>query len=99
MNGDLQKQIGASAFMTKRGQGIEPDHIPEAEQLELVDLVWNAPEADILTLGEVFAFERDWLPEVMGFVPCPACGELAARAYLRVLGEKHVCIPCSGYER
>ncbi|WP_373510723.1 hypothetical protein [Thiocapsa sp.] len=46
-----------------------------------------------------FAVERDWLPEVMGFVPCTACGELTARAYLRVLGERHVCIPCSGYER
>jgi formylmethanofuran dehydrogenase subunit E len=95
----LQKQIGASAFMTKRGQGIEPDAIPEAEALELVDLVWNAPETEVLTLGEVFQFERDWLPEVMGFVPCTACGELTARAYLRVLGEKQVCIPCSGYER
>ncbi|WP_295393235.1 FmdE family protein [uncultured Thiodictyon sp.] len=95
----LQKQIAASAFMTKRGQGIEPDAIPEAEALELVDLVWNTPEAEVLTLGEVFQFERDWLPEVMGFVPCTACGELTARAYLRVLGEKHVCIPCAGYDR
>jgi formylmethanofuran dehydrogenase subunit E len=95
----LQKQIGASAFMTKRGQGIEPDDIPEAEALELVDLVWNAPESEVLTLGEVFQFERDWLPEVMGFVPCTACGELTAKAYLRVVGDKHVCIPCSGYER
>ena len=95
----LQKQIGASAFMTKRGQGIEPNAIPEAEALELVDLVWNAPETDVLTLGEVFQFERDWLPEVMGFVPCTACGELTAKAYLRVVGDKHVCIPCSGYER
>ena len=95
----LQKQIGASAFMTKRGQGIEPDAIPEAEALELVDLVWDAPESEVLTLGEVFQFERDWLPEVMGFVPCTACGELTAKAYLRVVGDKHVCIPCSGYER
>lgn len=47
----LQKRIGESAFMLKRGQGIEPDAIPEAEQMELVDL------------------------------------------------QKHVCIPCSGYER
>ncbi len=95
----LQKQIGASAFMTKRGQGIEPDAIPAAEALELVDLVWDAPESEVLTLGEVFQFERDWLPEVMGFVPCTACGELTAKAYLRVVGDKHVCIPCSGYER
>jgi len=95
----LQKRIAESAFMIKRGQGIEPDQIPESEQLELVNLVWQAPESDVLTLGEIFQFERDWLPEVMGFVPCAACGELTARAYLRVLGEKHVCIPCSGYER
>lgn len=95
----LQKEIGASAFMVKRGQGIEPDDIPEAEAMELVDLIWKSPESDVLTLGEVVQLERDWVPEVMGFVPCSACGELTARAYLRVLGEKHVCIPCSGYER
>jgi len=95
----LQKKIGESAFMVKRGQGIEPDEIPESEQMELVNLIWDAPEADILTIGEPFQFERDWLPEVMGFVPCAACHELTARAYLRVLGDKHVCIPCSGYER
>ncbi len=95
----LQKQIGASAFMIKRGEGVEPDQIPEPEQMELVDLIWNAPEAEVLTIGEVFQFEREWFPEVMGFVPCAACHELTARAYLRVVGEKHVCIPCSGYER
>lgn len=95
----LQPQIAESAFMTKRGQGIPPDEIPEAEQMELVDLVWNAPEADIMTIEEVFQWEEDWLPEIMGFVPCDACRELVAKAYLRVVGEKHVCIPCSGYDR
>jgi formylmethanofuran dehydrogenase subunit E len=95
----LQKQIGASAFMVKRGEGMEPDEIPEAEQMELVDLIWNAPESDVLAIGEIFQFEREWFPEVMGFVPCAACHELTARAYLRVVGDKHVCIPCSGYER
>lgn len=95
----LQPQIAESAFMKKRGMGIMPDEIPEAEQMELVDLVWNAPEADIMTIEEVFQWEEDWLPEIMGFVPCQACGELVAKAYLRVVGEKHVCIPCSGYDR
>ena len=33
----LQKQVGASAFITKRGQGIEPDDIPEAEHGPLPD--------------------------------------------------------------
>jgi formylmethanofuran dehydrogenase subunit E len=95
----LQKRIAASAFMTKRGQGIEPDDIPESEQMEVVDLVWNAPESDVLAIGQVFPFDREWMPEVMGFVPCAACHELTARAYLRVVGEKHVCISCSGFDR
>jgi len=95
----LAKQITDSAFMVKRGQGMEPDQIPEAEQMELVDMVWNAAESDVLTIGEIYKFERDWFPELMGWVPCSACHELTARAYVRVLGDKHVCIPCSGYER
>ena len=49
--------------------------------------------------GAPFAFEREWEPELLGFVACAACHELTARAYLRVVGEKQVCIPCSGYER
>jgi formylmethanofuran dehydrogenase subunit E len=95
----LQKQIAESAFMRKRGLGVMPDEIPLEEQMELVDLVWNAPEAAVLTVGAVAPYEKQWLPEVMGFTPCAACGELTAHAYLRVVGNKHVCIPCSGYDR
>jgi len=95
----LQKQIAESAFMRKRGLGVMPDEIPLEEQMELVNLVWNAPEADVLQVGEVSAYKGEWLPEVMGFVPCASCGELTAHAYLRVVGSKLVCIPCSGYDR
>ncbi|MEO0248831.1 MAG: FmdE family protein [candidate division WOR-3 bacterium] len=95
----LQKQIAESAFMRKRGMGVMPDDIPLEEQMELVDLVWNAPEDDVLTVGEVMPYKAEWFPEIMGFTPCAGCGELTAYAYLRVVGNKHVCIPCSGYER
>jgi len=95
----LQKQIAGSAFMQQRAAGVPPDEISEAEQQEVVDLVWDAPEGDILTVGEVFPYEHNWLPEVMGFTPCQACGELVAQAYLRVVGERKLCIPCSGYNR
>jgi formylmethanofuran dehydrogenase subunit E len=95
----LQTQIAASAFMQQRAAGVMPDEIPEADQMELVNLVWDAPEADILTVGEVFPYPQNWLPEAMGFTKCDACGELVAHAYLRVLGKQHVCIPCSGYDR
>ena len=95
----LQKQIAASAFMQKRAAGIAANEIPEAEQMEVVDMVWNAPEADVLAIGKVFQYPGKWVPEVMGFKTCDYCGELTALAYLRVVGEKHVCIPCSEYDR
>jgi hypothetical protein len=61
--------------------------------MELVNLIWDAPESDVLTLGEVFQFERDWLPEIMGFVPRAACGELTARAYLGYWGRSTCASP------
>ncbi len=95
----LQKQIAASKFMQQRAAGISPDEIPLEDQMELVELVWNAPEEEVLKIGEVFEYSANWLPEVMGFKPCDRCGELTALAYLRVVGTQHVCIPCSGYDR
>jgi formylmethanofuran dehydrogenase subunit E len=95
----LQPQIAASAFMQKRAAGISADEIPEAEQMELVDLVWNAPADEVIKVGEVFQYDGKWIPEVMGFKTCDMCGELTALAYLRVVGQKHVCIPCSDYDR
>jgi len=95
----LQKQIAASAFMEKRAAGISADEIPDEEQMEVVNMVWNAPEEDVLAIGKVFDYPGNWIPEVMGFRVCDACGELTALAYLRVDGTRHVCIPCSGYDR
>jgi formylmethanofuran dehydrogenase subunit E len=95
----LQKQIAESAFMQQRAAGISPDEIPEADQMELVNLVWNAPESDVLTVGQVFTYSFNWLPEVMGFGKCESCGELMAHAYVRIVGDKRLCIPCSGYDR
>ncbi len=95
----LQKQIAESAFMQQRAAGISPDEIPEADQMALLDLVWNAPESDILTVGAVVDYPYNWLPEVMGFRKCDSCGELVAHAYLRAVGNQLMCIPCSGYDR
>jgi formylmethanofuran dehydrogenase subunit E len=95
----LQKQIAASAFMQQRAAGYQPDEIPEADQMELVNLMWDAPEMDVVTVGEVFTYDYNWLPEVMGFTKCDSCGELAAHAYVRLVGDRKVCIPCSGYDR
>jgi formylmethanofuran dehydrogenase subunit E len=95
----LQKQIAESAFMQQRAAGISPDEIPEADQMALVEMVWNAPESEVLTIGKVYDYPKNWVPEVMGFKKCDSCGELVAHAYLRAVGTKLVCIPCSGYDR
>jgi len=95
----LGKQIADSTFMRKRAAGIMANEIPEEEQIELVNLVWDAPEEDVISIGEVFEYDGKWYPEVMGFIPCDSCGEMTAKAYLRLVGTKHVCIPCSGYDR
>lgn len=92
--------ISRSAFMRKRGLGIPPDEIPEDEAWEMVDLIWNAPEEEVLTIGHVtdHPWEDDF-GEIMGLVPCDGCGEMVSKVYLRLVGGSRMCIPCSGYER
>ena len=66
----------------------------------MADIVWAAPEEEVLTISPVedYAWCDDF-GEIMGLVPCDNCGEMVSKVYLRVVGEKHMCIPCSGYER
>lgn len=93
----LQPRIKASAFMQKRSAGVPPTDIPESEQWELVDLVWNAPEDDVLSVGPVE--ERSWSEpeEVVRFAVCEGCGELVADPYLRVVNGQIRCRDCAGY--
>jgi formylmethanofuran dehydrogenase subunit E len=95
--GTYQKKIAESSFMKKRAAGVPPPQIPEQEAWEMIDILWNAPESDVLTIGEVQPHPFKDYGEIMGLHPCAMCGELTAVAYLRVVGDKHVCIPCSGY--
>jgi formylmethanofuran dehydrogenase subunit E len=93
----LQKQIKDSAFMQKRAAGIPPTEIPEEEQWELVNLIWNAPEEDVLKAGPVVDQVWDEPDEVVRFAVCDGCGELVAEPYLRVVEGEPLCIDCSGY--
>lgn len=96
--GTYQKKIAGSAFMRKRGQGIPPTDIPDEEAWDMVNIIWKAPEKDVLTIGEVKPHAFEDYGEIMGLRSCAECGELTSIAYLRVVGDRHVCIPCSGYE-
>ena len=90
--------ISESSFMKKRSAGVTPTQIPEEEAWEMVDMLWNAPEPEVLTVGRVEPYAYEAFGEVMGLLPCADCGEMVSKPYLRVVGDKHMCIPCSGYE-
>jgi formylmethanofuran dehydrogenase subunit E len=93
----LQKQIKESAFMQKRAAGIPPTQIPEEEQWELVNLIWDAPEEQIMTIGPVVDYAWSEPEEIVRFAVCDGCGELVAEPYLRVVNGKSLCRDCSGY--
>lgn len=97
--GRHHQMVAKSSFMRKRGQGISPTQIPEEEAWEMADIIWDSPESEVLSIGQVTPYEWEEFGEIMGLVPCDQCGELVSKVYLRLVGEKHMCIPCSGYER
>ncbi len=94
-----QKTIAGSEFMKKRGMGVPPDQVPEEDAWEMVRIIIDAPEEEVLKVEEVKPHPFQDLGEVMGLRPCAECGELVSLPYLRVVGDHHVCIPCSGYDR
>ncbi len=93
----LQKQIKESAFMQKRAAGIPPTQIPEEEQWELVNLIWDAPQERIMTIGPVVDYAWSEPAEIVRFAVCDGCGELVAEPYLRVVNGRSLCRDCSGY--
>ena len=83
--------------MQKRSAGVPPTEIPEEEQWELVDLVWNAPEADVMVVGPVVDYAFSEPEEVVRFAVCAGCGELVAEPYLRVANGQIRCRDCATY--
>jgi len=93
----LQPKIKSSAFMQKRMDGIPASDIPEAEQWELVNLIWGAPQDDVLSIGPVEPAGWHQVEEVVRFAVCPKCDELVAEPYVRVVSGEQVCLDCSAY--
>jgi len=96
-NPEVRNKIAQTAFMKKRAKGIPPHEIPEEEAWEAVKIVLETPVEDILVVGEVE--DSNFVPpeEILGGQPCEICGEWVSPPYLRVLGDKKVCIDCAGY--
>jgi formylmethanofuran dehydrogenase subunit E len=97
-NPEIREKIAQTSFMKKRAQGIPPHEIPEEEAWEAVKIVLEAPEEEIFVIGEVEDSDFEPPEEILGAQPCEICGEWVSPPYLRILGNKKVCIDCAGYE-
>ncbi len=86
-----------SPFFTEyRQKGIPASEVPDDVVAPMVERVMNAPEEQILTVGEIFDYAWEEPPHSFeGFV-CEMCGEMVVEPYGRLLGDKKVCIPCRG---
>jgi len=96
---ELQKQGLRSEFVELRSQGVEPKDIAPEIVDPMIERIWSLPEEDIIVVGDVH--ETDWLPRKGTFEwsECEKCGEVTFAHGLRVVGGRHLCIPCSDYGR
>lgn len=81
-------------FQEYRMKGVPASRVPDEVVDPMIEQVMNAPEADLLAVGERFQTVVEKKPESFEVATCDACGEAVVEKYLRVRGGKHVCIPC-----
>jgi formylmethanofuran dehydrogenase subunit E len=81
-------------FQQYRMKGIPASQVPAEVAQPLVDRVLNAPEDQLVSIGEVFDYKVEDVPHSFESFVCAVCGEMVAEPYGRLLGNKKVCIPC-----
>lgn len=81
-------------FQEYRMKGVPPSKVPDEVVDPLIQQVIGAPEGQILLVGPEQRVQVEKKEESFATRPCDDCGEMVVEKYLRVLGEKRVCIPC-----
>ncbi len=81
-------------FQKYRMKGIPASQVPEEVVAPLVERVMNAPEDQMLNVGEVFDYPWTEPPHSFDSFVCDLCGDMVVEPYGRILGDKKVCIPC-----
>ncbi|MCA1947602.1 MAG: FmdE family protein [Armatimonadetes bacterium] len=84
-----------SFFKDYREKGVPASKVPLEVVQPLVDRVMGAPDDALLTVSEVFELRLPKEPHTFSSAVCEECGEMTVQPYLRVVGDKKVCIPCS----
>ncbi len=88
-----------SKFMELRSSGVPASQVPAEYADPLVNMVSNAPDEMLLSIGPVTSYVWKDAPHTFESVVCEACGEMTVERNARVKGGKTLCIPCSGYAR
>jgi formylmethanofuran dehydrogenase subunit E len=81
-------------FQVYRLKGVPPSKVPDAVVDPLIQQVMTAPEQQLLSVAAETKVPVEDRGETLATGVCDACGEVVVEKYLRVLGEKRVCIPC-----
>ncbi len=91
----IQANQQTEFFQKYRMKGVPPTQVPPELVEPLVEKVLNAPEEQLLDVGEVFEYAyREPNPSFRSFV-CEECGEMVVETYGRFKQGKKVCIPCA----
>jgi len=64
------QMIAESSFMKKRAAGVPPTQIPKEEAWDMANILWEAPESEVLSVGKVEAYPYENFGEVMGLISC-----------------------------
>ncbi len=81
-------------FQEYRMKGVPPSKVPDEVVEPLVQQVMNAPQEAILIVGAETRGPVEKKEETFASGVCATCGEMVVEKYLRVVGDRHVCIPC-----
>ncbi len=81
-------------FTAYREKGVPASEVPEHVVAPLIERVMNAPDDQLLIVGEVFDKPWEDPPHSFSGFRCDLCGEMTVEPYGRILGDQRVCIPC-----
>lgn len=91
----IQANQQTDFFQKYRMKGVPPTQVPPEVVEPLVEKVLNAPEEQLLQVGEVFDYTPQEPPVSFRSFVCEECGEMVVETYGRFKQEKKVCIPCA----
>jgi formylmethanofuran dehydrogenase subunit E len=81
-------------FQEFREKGVPASRVPDDVVEPMIQQVMAAPQEQLLSVGAEFRMELEKKGESFAARPCDACGELVVEKYLRVSGDRRLCIPC-----